>query len=66
MPSRSRGSSIGFDISPRRSRSLPTTTGLKIRPGVSTLKRALGVEDRAVHEGLQMLIECGVLERDGH
>lgn len=40
--------------------------GQEIWPGVSTLKQALGVEERAVHEGLQALIDRGVLERDGY
>jgi hypothetical protein len=40
--------------------------GSEIWPGISRLTQALGVEERAVHKGLQELIDREVLERDGY
>ena len=40
--------------------------GCEIWPGVTTLMKALGVEERAVRADLQALLNTGVLERDGY
>jgi hypothetical protein len=40
--------------------------GCEIRPGVKRLMQALGRTERTVREGLQVLVETGVLVRDGY
>lgn len=40
--------------------------GGEIWPGIDTLKRALGCEERTVRADLRSLLESGVLERHGH